>query len=80
MADARTLVLDRPVPVQGEALERTQHLVRATGDYPRRIEIFHPQEPAATAGAGVEEAAHGGDQGAQVQRSGRGGREAPDVA
>ena len=30
--------------------------------------------------AGVEEAAHGGDQGAQVQRSGRGGREAPEVA
>jgi len=59
---AAALVLDGAVPVQGEALERTQHLVRATGDYPRRIEIFHPKEPTATAAAGVEEAAHRGDQ------------------
>ena len=77
---AGALVLDGAVPVQGETLERTQHLVRATGDHPRGIEIFHPEEPAAAAAAGIDEAAHGGEQRAQVQRSGWGGCEAPDIA
>src|SRR5260370_12170 len=76
---AGALVLNGAVPVQGKALERTQQLVRATGDHPRAIEIFHPQEPAAAAARGIDEAAHCGDQRAEVQRSCRGGREAPDI-
>src|SRR5205814_1328720 len=37
---AGALVLDGAVPVQGKALERTQHLVRATGNHRRRIQIL----------------------------------------
>ena len=49
--------------------------VGAAGDHARRVEVFDAHQPARAVGARVEIAADGGQQRAEVQRSGGRGRE-----
>ena len=67
------------VPFKTIALKGIQDRGLGTGHFPRRVEVFHAQQPATTHGSGIEIGREGGDQRAKVQvATGRWG-EAPDV-
>jgi hypothetical protein len=56
------------------------NFIGASGVHACAIEVLDPQQPAAAMLTGVEVAAERGHQGAQMQWTGRGGRETADVA
>ena len=74
------LIEDAVVPGQTVMFQAAQDRVRGAGHFAGRIEVFDTQQPLAPVMAGIQVAAHGGEQGTEVQGAGGGGREASPVA
>ena len=70
---------DRTSPLEAEQVECADDLVRAAGNDARSVEILDAQEPLAMGLARAEIAANGGNEGTEMQRTGRRGRKAPSV-
>src|SRR6185312_13883028 len=50
------LILDFPVPLEAERLERAQNQLCAAGDHAWGVEVLHPHEPTATMASCIEKA------------------------
>src|SRR5580704_9823422 len=77
---AAALIFDRTVPLESQMFERALNFIGASGAHACAIKVLDPQQPAAAALPRVKVAAERGHQGAQMQRTSRGGRESADVA
>src|ERR1700722_14848079 len=77
---AAALVLDRAVPMKSQILKRPLNVSGAAGPHARGIEVLDAQEPATALVMRIKIAAKRGNQRSEMQRTGRGGREAADVA
>ena len=67
------------IPVQTEAFERTQDIIRGTRHLARWINVFDAHQPLAVIRACLQEAADGGDKRTEMQRSGRRRRKTPAI-
>src|SRR3954468_6668593 len=76
---AQTLIEDRSVPGEPEALEGAQNIVGNAWLRARRVEVFDAQEPAAAGRARIEPARRRSHKRAEVKRSARRGCEPADV-
>ncbi len=75
---ATALPDDFAVPVQTEMVQRAHDLVGGTGNNARGIEILDTEQPAPALPPGEAVAAHRGDQGTEMKRTGRARGEASD--
>ena len=66
-------------PMGLEELTSYKYIVRGTGQGARLVHVLDPHEPLSAIGACIQEARERGDQRAEVQRAGGGGREAAAV-
>src|SRR3990170_3862377 len=71
---------DRTSPLEAEQVECADDLVRAAGNDAGSVEILDAQEPFPIRLASAKIAADGGNEGAEMQRTGGRGRKAPSVA
>jgi len=67
------------VPLESEGLEGVQNSGGGTWHLPWAVEVFHPHPPLATGCPGVEIAAEGSYQGAEMQGTRRGRGEATAI-
>lgn len=65
--------------MESECFQGTQDTVGRTRLFARRVDVFHPDQPQALVSLCLEVASYGGDQGAKMQWSGGGGREAATI-
>jgi len=77
---AVTLVDHRDVPVQAEGVQRMQDVIGGAGLFPRRVQVFNADKPAAPAGTNINITGQRGQQGAEMQGASRRGRETSDRA
>src|SRR5690606_32399578 len=77
---ARALAQHLAVPFGLEGLERSQNVVGRARHLARRVDVLDADEPLAAGLAGVNEARRRGAERAEVERAGRGGREAAYIA
>lgn len=75
--DARRLMDDFSIPRQAVSLESSQDVVRGARRDARSVEILHADEPSPARGPCEEPRADRRHEAAEVERAGRGGREAP---
>lgn len=76
---AFALIDDLSIPLEAVSLKQAQDFIGMSLVAARLVQVFHSQQPLAAMLACIEITANGGNQGAEMQRPGRGGREAPDV-
>ncbi len=74
------LVFDRAIPGEAEVLQGAQDIGVAAGFEAGEVQVLHAHQPAAAVMAGIQVAADGSHQGAQMQGAGRRGGEAADVS
>src|SRR5262249_8570834 len=68
-----------PVPLESVILEDAKNRVCCATFFPRPVEVLHAHQPLAPDRARFQVAADGGDQRAEMQRTGGRGREAPPI-
>jgi len=70
-AMARALEHHLPIPAKTVCLQGGEDKVSRSRHLPRGVDVFDTHQPASLLRPGLQEAAKGGDQGSEVERTGR---------
>ncbi len=73
------LVLDLAVPVQSQAIQVRENGVNSAGSASRSVQVVDAQKPFSGLRARLQKTPDSGDDGAEMQRTGGGGRKAAPV-